>query len=43
MIHHGRLDEGMLLLSKPYRKSQLACMVRMALGDAGEARLAAAG
>ena len=42
MIHHGRLDEGVLLLSKPYRKSQLACMVRMALGDAGEARLAAA-
>ena len=34
MSHHGRLDEGVLLLSKPYRKSQLARMVRMALGDA---------
>ena len=33
MIHDGRLDEGVLLLSKPYRKSQLARMVRMALGD----------
>jgi CheY-like chemotaxis protein len=43
MIHHGRLDESVLLLSKPYRKSQLACMVRTALGDAGEARLAATG
>jgi CheY-like chemotaxis protein len=42
MIHHGRLDPGILLLSKPYRRSQLARMVRMALGDAGEARLAAA-
>jgi len=43
IIHHGRLDEGVLLLSKPYRKSQLAGMVRVALGDAGETRLAAAG
>ena len=43
MIHHGRLDEGVLLLSKPYRMWQLARMVRMALGDAGETRLAAAG
>ena len=42
MIHHGRLDEGILLLSKPYRKSQLARMVRTALGNADEARLAAA-
>jgi len=41
MIHHGRLDQGVLLLSKPYRKSQLARMVRIALGDG--ARLAAAG
>jgi CheY-like chemotaxis protein len=43
MIHHGRLDEGVLLLSKPYRMSQLARMVRKALGDASEARLVAAG
>jgi PAS domain S-box-containing protein len=33
IIHHGRLDEGVLLLSKPYRKNQLAHMVRVALGD----------
>jgi len=33
MSHQGHLDERVLLLSKPYRKSQLARMVRMALGD----------
>jgi len=43
MIHDGRLDEGVLLLSKPYRKSQLARMVRTALGDDGQASLMAAG
>jgi PAS domain S-box-containing protein len=31
IVHHGRLDEGVLLLSKPYRSSQLARMVRLAL------------
>ena len=31
IVHHGRLDEGVLLLTKPYRKSQLAKMVRQAL------------
>jgi DNA-binding NarL/FixJ family response regulator len=31
IVHHGRLDEGLLLLMKPYRKSQLAKMVRQAL------------
>jgi PAS domain S-box-containing protein len=31
IVHHGRLDEGVLLLTKPYRKSQLAGMVRQAL------------
>jgi signal transduction histidine kinase len=30
-MHHGHLDEGVLLLTKPYRKSQLARMVRLAL------------
>ncbi len=35
IVHHGRLDAGVLLLTKPYRKSQLAKMVRLALG--GEA------
>jgi signal transduction histidine kinase len=34
IVHHGRLDEGVLLLTKPYRKTQLAQMVRRALsGD----------
>jgi signal transduction histidine kinase/CHASE3 domain sensor protein len=32
IVHQGRLDPGVLLLSKPYRKSQLARMVRQALG-----------
>jgi PAS domain S-box-containing protein len=31
IIHHGRLDSGVLLLAKPYRKSDLAVMVRKAL------------
>jgi PAS domain S-box-containing protein len=35
VVHHGRLDEGLLLLTKPYRKPQLAEMVRQALGGAG--------
>ena len=30
-IHHGKLDTGVLLLAKPYRKSDLARMVRRAL------------
>jgi len=34
MIHQGQLDGGVLLLPKPYRRSQLARMVRMALGEA---------
>jgi CheY-like chemotaxis protein len=34
VVHHGRLDEGVLLLTKPYRKPQLAKMVRQALGGA---------
>ena len=32
IVHHGRLDSGVLLLAKPYRKSELASMIRMALG-----------
>ena len=31
IVHHGRLDTGVLLLTKPYRKNQLARMVRQAL------------
>ena len=32
IVHHGRLDPGVLLLSKPYRKSDLARLVRAAMG-----------
>jgi signal transduction histidine kinase/CheY-like chemotaxis protein len=31
IIHHGHLDAGVLLLAKPYRKSDLARMIRSAL------------
>jgi PAS domain S-box-containing protein len=31
IIHHGRLDSGVLLLAKPYRKSDMARMIRQAL------------
>jgi signal transduction histidine kinase/FixJ family two-component response regulator len=34
VIHYGRLDAGVLLLAKPYRKADLARMIRSAL-DAG--------
>jgi CheY-like chemotaxis protein len=33
IVHHGRLDSGVLLLAKPYRKSALARMLRLALGS----------
>jgi PAS domain S-box-containing protein len=32
IVHHGRLDSGVLLLAKPYRKAELARMIRLALG-----------
>ena len=32
IVHHGRLDPGVLLLAKPYRKSDLAHMIRAAIG-----------
>ncbi|CAL77260.1 putative sensor histidine kinase with a CHASE3 and a response regulator receiver domain; peptide signal [Bradyrhizobium sp. ORS 278] len=31
MVEHGRIDHASLLLTKPYRKSELAQMVRLAL------------
>jgi CheY-like chemotaxis protein len=34
IVHHGRLDEGVLLLTKPYRRPQLAQMIRQALTEA---------
>jgi CheY-like chemotaxis protein len=33
ILHHGRLDEGVLLLAKPYRKPELARMIRVALNS----------
>jgi CheY-like chemotaxis protein len=33
IIHHGRLDSGVLLLAKPYRKSDMAAMIRRALAN----------
>jgi len=33
IVHHGRLDSGVLLLAKPYRKSELARMLRFALAS----------
>jgi PAS domain S-box-containing protein len=33
IVHHGRLDSGVLLLAKPYRKSELARMLRIALAS----------
>jgi DNA-binding NarL/FixJ family response regulator len=35
IVHHGRLDPGVLLLAKPYRKADLARMIRLAL-DGGD-------
>jgi hypothetical protein len=32
IVHHGRLDPGVLLLAKPYRNADLAGMIRRALG-----------
>ncbi|MGY8631626.1 CHASE3 domain-containing protein [Bradyrhizobium sp. 14AA] len=39
IVHHGKLDDGVMLLTKPYRRNQLAEMIRKALGDgvAGQA------
>ncbi|MGH6677640.1 MAG: ATP-binding protein, partial [Bradyrhizobium sp.] len=38
IIHHGRLDSGVLLLAKPYRKSEMARMIRRALDDRSRIR-----
>ena len=35
IVHHGRLDPGVKLLPKPYRRAELARAVRAALDDAG--------
>ena len=39
IVHHGRLDPGVLLLAKPYRKAELARMIRQrACGRPSHAR-----
>jgi PAS domain S-box-containing protein len=37
IVHHGKLDDGVMLLTKPYRRNQLAEMIRKALGGGGMA------
>lgn len=39
IIHHGRLDPGVMLLSKPYRRADLAQKVSAALAAASATRL----
>ncbi|MCS6882026.1 MAG: PAS domain S-box protein [Oscillochloridaceae bacterium] len=38
IVHHGRLDPGVVLLSKPYRRMDLARKVREALATGAESR-----
>jgi PAS domain S-box-containing protein len=38
IVHHGKLDDGVMLLTKPYRRNQLAEMIRKALNGDGMAR-----
>jgi PAS domain S-box-containing protein len=35
VVHHGRLDEGVIFLAKPYRRDDLAAKIRAALDDSG--------
>ena len=39
IVHHGRLDPGVQLLPKPYRRDDLAKAVRQALGRPGRWKL----
>jgi PAS domain S-box-containing protein len=36
IVHHGRLDPGVLLLAKPYRRAELARFVREAISRTGK-------
>lgn len=36
IVHHGRLDPGVLLLSKPYNREELANKVRLALSSTSD-------
>ena len=42
VIHHGRLDSGVLLLAKPYRKTDMARMIRTALDGSQGSKAATA-
>jgi PAS domain S-box-containing protein len=42
IVHHGRLDAGVLLLNKPYRKADLARMIRLALAGTPHAQASTA-
>jgi CheY-like chemotaxis protein len=33
IVHHGRLDAGLHLLTKPYRRAELARMIRLVLDE----------
>jgi PAS domain S-box-containing protein len=37
IVHHGKLDDGVMLLTKPYRRNQLAEMIRKALNGGATA------
>jgi signal transduction histidine kinase/CHASE3 domain sensor protein len=37
IVHQGKLDDGVMLLTKPYRRNQLAEMIRKALNGGGMA------
>ena len=37
VVHHGRVDAGVRLLTKPYRRADLARMLRLALDGDGTA------
>ena len=37
IVHHGRLDPGVMLLAKPYRMADLARTIRVALDVSGAA------
>jgi PAS domain S-box-containing protein len=39
IVHHGRLDPGVELLSKPYRRAELARRIRQVLNEHGGQRL----
>ena len=40
IVHHGRLDDGVRLISKPFRRDQLAVQVAAALGASATAAVA---